>query len=245
MGALIFIIILFFIITAIAGVKVINQYERGVVFTLGKYSGILQPGLTIVWPYIQTVQKVDIRTQTMDVPKQEVITKDNVTVNIDAVVYFRVEAPDKAVLQTQNFRNTTSQFALTAMRDVTGSVSLDDLLGKREEISNQIKSIVDAQTAKWGIDVEAVKLQSIELPNDMKRAMAKEAEAERERRANVISAEGEKQASETLAETAKTLANSKGAIELRTLNTLERISVEPSQKTIIMVPSTLLDKLQK
>lgn len=245
MGALIFIIILFFIITAIAGVKVINQYERGVVFTLGKYSGILQPGLAIVWPYIQTVQKVDIRTQTMDVPKQEVITKDNVTVNIDAVVYFRVEAPDKAVLQTQNFRNTTSQFALTAMRDVTGSVSLDDLLGKREEISNQIKSIVDAQTAKWGIDVEAVKLQSIELPNDMKRAMAKEAEAERERRANVISAEGEKQASETLAEAAKTLANSKGAIELRTLNTLERISVEPSQKTIIMVPSTLLDKLQK
>ena len=189
--------------------------------------------------------RVDVRSTPIDVPKQEVITKDNVTVNIDAVVYFRVINPERAVLETTNYVAATSQFAQAALRDVSGNVNLDDLLSRRDEISTQIKAIVDQQTDPWGIDVEMVKLQNIELPQDMKRAMAKEAEAERERRANIISADGEKQASQTLAEAAQILANSAGAINLRTLNTLERISSEPSQKTLVLMPTEILSALTK
>ena len=242
-----FVVILVFlvIIYALCGMKVVNQYERGIVLTLGKYSGVKQPGLRIVWPGIQKMARVDVRSTPIDVPKQEVITKDNVTVNIDAVVYFRVINPERAVLETTNYVAATSQFAQAALRDVSGNVNLDDLLSKRDEISNQIKSIVDKQTDPWGIDVEMVKLQNIELPHDMKRAMAREAEAERERRANIISADGEKQASQTLAEAAQILASSAGAVNLRTLNTLERISTEPSQKTVVLFPTDLLDALNR
>lgn len=232
------------IIYILCGLKVINQFERGIVLTLGKFTGVREPGLRIVLPGLQQIARVDVRSTPIDVPKQEVITKDNVTVNIDAVVYFRVINPSRAVLETTNYVTATSQFAQAALRDVSGNVNLDDLLSKRDDISNQIKSIVDKQTEPWGIDVEMVKLQNIELPQDMKRAMAKEAEAERERRANVISADGEKQASQTLAEAAEILANSAGAINLRTLNTLERISTEPSQKTMILFPIEILDALR-
>ena len=229
----------------ISGIKVVNQYERGIILTLGKYTGTKEPGLRVVWPGLQKMARVDVRSTPIDVPKQEVITKDNVTVNIDAVVYFRVINPERAVLETTNYVAATSQFAQAALRDVSGNVNLDDLLSRRDEISTQIKSIVDQQTDPWGIDVEMVKLQNIELPHDMKRAMAKEAEAERERRANIISADGEKQASQTLAEAAQILANSAGAINLRTLNTLERISTEPSQKTLVLLPTEILDVLGK
>lgn len=239
------ILVFLVVIYALCGMKVVNQYERGIVLTLGKYSGVKQPGLRIVWPGIQKMARVDVRSTPIDVPKQEVITKDNVTVNIDAVVYFRVINPERAVLETTNYVAATSQFAQAALRDVSGNVNLDDLLSKRDEISNQIKSIVDKQTDPWGIDVEMVKLQNIELPHDMKRAMAREAEAERERRANIISADGEKQASQTLAEAAQILANSAGAVNLRTLNTLERISTEPSQKTVVLFPTDLLDALNR
>lgn len=228
----------------ISGIKVINQYERGIVLTLGRYTGIKNPGLTVVWPIFQSMARVDVRSTPIDVPKQEVITKDNVTVKVDAVVYFRVISPEKAVLETSNYVNATSQFAQAALRDATGNVTLDDLLSKRDDLSNQIKSIVDKQTEPWGIDVEAVKLQNIELPQDMKRAMAKEAEAERERRANIINADGEKSASKTLAEAATILSNAPGAVNLRTLNTLERISTEPSQKTMVLFPVELLDTLR-
>ena len=239
------ILVFLVIVYALCGMKVVNQYERGIVLTLGKYSGVKQPGLRIVWPGIQKMARVDVRSTPIDVPKQEVIIKDNVTVNIDAVVYFRVINPERAVLETTNYVAATSQFAQAALRDVSGNVNLDDLLSKRDEISNQIKSIVDKQTDPWGIDVEMVKLQNIELPHDMKRAMAREAEAERERRANIISADGEKQASQTLAEAAQILANSAGAVNLRTLNTLERISTEPSQKTVVLFPTDLLDALNR
>ena len=239
------ILVFLVIVYALCGMKVVNQYERGIVLTLGKYSGVKQPGLRIVWPGIQKMARVDVRSTPIDVPKQEVITKDNVTVNIDAVVYFRVINPERAVLETTNYVAATSQFAQAALRDVSGNVNLDDLLSKRDEISNQIKSIVDKQTDPWGIDVEMVKLQNIELPHDMKRAMASEDEAERERRANIISADGEKQASQTLAEAAQILANSAGAVNLRTLNTLERISTEPSQKTVVLFPTDLLDALNR
>lgn len=242
---LIIVLLVVLVTYMISGIKVVNQYERGIILTLGKYTGTKEPGLRVVWPGLQKMARVDVRSTPIDVPKQEVITKDNVTVNIDAVVYFRVINPERAVLETTNYVAATSQFAQAALRDVSGNVNLDDLLSRRDEISTQIKSIVDQQTDPWGIDVEMVKLQNIELPHDMKRAMAKEAEAERERRANIISADGEKQASQTLAEAAQILANSAGAINLRTLNTLERISAEPSQKTLVLLPTEILDVLGK
>jgi regulator of protease activity HflC (stomatin/prohibitin superfamily) len=229
----------------LSGIKVINQYERGVVLTLGRFSGIRSPGLRVVVPIFQRVIKVDVRTNTIDIPKQEVITKDNVTVNVDAVVYFRVTDAEKAVLETTNFIYATSQFAQAALRDVTGNVDLDSLLGKRDEVSMQIKQIVDVQTEKWGIDVENVKVQNIELPQDMKRAMAKQAEAERERRAVIITAEGEKAAAQAVADAAAMLAKVPGGINIRTLQTLEKIAVEPSQKTLFVLPADLTDTISR
>ena len=239
MFGLAFPIVVVAVIFLLGGVKVINQYERGVVLTLGKFSGTRTPGLRYVFPIIQKLIRVDVRSTPIDVPKQEVITKDNVTVGVDAVVYFRVIDAPKAVLETTNYIYATSQFAQAALRDVTGNVDLDDLLAKREEISQQIKEIVDAETDKWGIDVENVKVQNIELPGDMKRAMAKQAEAERERRAVVISADGEKQAAQAVADAAALLSKTPGGINIRTLQTLEKISVEPSQKTLVVLPSEL------
>ena len=225
-------------------IKVINQYERGVVLTLGRFTGIREPGLRFLIPVVQTMRRVDVRSMPIDVPKQEIITKDNVTVGVDAVVYLRVIDSAKATLETTNYIYATSQFAQAALRDVAGNADLDELLSKREEISQQIKIIVDAETDKWWIDVENVKIQNIELPQDMKRAMAKQAEAERERRSNIINADGEKQAAETLAQAAKILSTTPGAINLRTLNTIERISTEPSQKTMMLFPVELVDALR-
>lgn len=225
----------------LSGIRVINQYERGVVLTLGKFSGIKDPGLRLVVPIFQTMQKIDMRSTPVDVPKQEVITKDNVTIGVDAVVYFRVVDSGKAVLETNDYRYATAQFAQAALRDVIGSVELDSLLGNREEISQQIKTIVDSETDRWGIDVENVKVQNIELPQDMKRAMAKQAEAERERRAVIISAEGEKAAATQVAEAAHILSATAGGLSIRTLQTLEKIAVEPSQKTLVVLPAELTD----
>lgn len=243
MGFVLFIVALI-IIFILSGIKVINQYERGVVLTLGRFTGVRDPGLRIVVPIFQKLLRVDVRSTPIDVPKQEIITKDNVTAGVDAIVYFRVIDSPKAVLETTNYVYATSQFAQAALRDVTGNFELDDLLSKREEISQQIKEIVDKQTDQWGIDVEAVKIQNIELPSDMKRAMAKQAEAERERRSNIINAEGERAAAETLAEAARIIASTPGAINLRTLNTVERISTEPSQKTTILFPVELLEAVK-
>jgi regulator of protease activity HflC (stomatin/prohibitin superfamily) len=239
MGTLATIILIIVILTILSGIKIINQYERGVVLTLGKYTGIRSPGLRIVIPVFQRLIKVDVRSTPIDVPKQEIITKDNVTVGVDAVVYLRVIEASKAVLETTNYVYATSQFAQAALRDVTGNADLDELLSKREEISLKIKEIVDSETDKWGIDVENVKIQNIELPQDMKRAMAKQAEAERERRAVVITAEGEKQAAQSVADAAAMLSKIPGGINIRTLQTLEKIAVEPSQKTLVVLPTEL------
>ncbi|MBF1038299.1 MAG: SPFH domain-containing protein [Candidatus Nanosynbacter sp.] len=238
------VIILIAALIIIPGVRIINQYERGVVQRLGRFRKILDPGLHVIIPYIDTMRSVDVRTTPMDVPKQEVITKDNVTVNVDAVVYFRVIDAKKAVFETTNYAYATSTFAQTALRDVTGNFDLDELLSKRNEISRQIKEIVDAQTDKWGIDIESVKLQNIELPSDMKRAMAKQAEAERERRAAIISAEGEKASAAAVAEAAELLAKTPGGLNIRTLQTLEKISTDPSQKTVILLPTDLAGGLK-
>lgn len=236
------IIVLLFVLS---GIKVINQYERGVVLTLGRFSGLRDPGLRIIIPIFQRMLRVDMRSTPIDVPKQEVITKDNVTVGVDAVVYFRVIDAPKAMLETTNYIYATSQFAQAALRDVAGNADLDELLSKRESISQQIKQIVDAQTDQWGIDVENVKVQNIELPADMKRAMAKQAEAERERRAVIITAEGEKAAALAVSEAAAVLAKVPGGINIRTLQTLEKISEQPSQKTLFVLPADLTDTIAR
>ena len=240
------IIVFVFVIVPIliSGIRIVNQYEKGIVFTLGKYTSLRSPGLNIIIPIVQSMKKVDTRSTPVDVPKQEVITKDNVTVGVDAVVYFRVLDPVKAILETTNYTYATAQFAQAALRDVVGNVEMDELLSKRLEISIQIKEIVDAETDKWGIDVENVKMQNIELPQDMKRAMAKQAEAERERRAVVIIASGEKAAAKEVAEAAAILSKTPGGIAIRTLQTLEKISVEPSQKTVFVLPSDIVDTVK-
>lgn len=239
MAEVIIFLIVATIVFVLSGIKVINQYERGVVLTLGRYTGIREPGLRIVVPVFQKLMRVDIRSLPIDVPKQEIITKDNVTVGVDAVVYLRVIDAAKAVLETTNYVYATSQFAQAALRDVAGNADLDELLSKRDQISEQIKEIVDAETDKWGIDVENVKVQNIELPQDMKRAMAKQAEAERERRAVIITAEGEKSAAQSVADAAEMLSKIPGGINICTLQTLEKIAVEPSQKTLVVLPSEL------
>lgn len=241
-GVILLIVVLFFVIS---GIKIINQYERGVVLTLGKFTGIRMPGLRVVIPIFQQLIKVDVRSTPVDVPSQEVITKDNVTIKVDAVVYFRAVDAAKAVLETNNYVYATSQFAQAALRDVVGNVEMDSLLSQREEISQEIKRIVDAETDKWGIDVENVKIQNIELPQDMKRAMAKQAEAERERRAVIISAAAEKAAAQEVAEAAAMLAKTPGGMGIRTLQTLEKIAVEPSQKTLFVLPADLGDAFKK
>jgi regulator of protease activity HflC (stomatin/prohibitin superfamily) len=238
MGFVLFLLIVL-VIFILSGIKVVNQYERGVVLTLGRFTGIRQPGLRIVVPIIQSIRRVDVRSTPIDVPKQEIITKDNVTIGVDAVVYLRVIDAAKAVLETTNYIYATSQFAQAALRDVTGNADMDELLSKREEMSTKIKEIVDSETDKWGIDVENVKIQNIELPQDMKRAMAKQAEAERERRAVIITAEGEKAAAQAVADAAAMLSKIPGGINIRTLQTLEKIAVEPSQKTLVVLPSEL------
>lgn len=241
-GAFLIVVAVLFVL---AGIKIVNQYERGVVLTLGKYTGMRTPGLRIVIPILQQMTKVDVRSTPVDVPSQEVITKDNVTIKVDAVVYFRVIDAARAVLETNNYVYATSQFAQAALRDVVGNVELDSLLSQREQVSQDIKRIVDSETDKWGIDVENVKIQNIELPQDMKRAMAKQAEAERERRAVIISAAAEKAAAREVAEAAQMLANVPGGMGIRTLQTLEKISVEPSQKTLFVLPADLGDVFKK
>lgn len=238
-------VLIVIIIFVLSGIKVVNQYERGVVLTLGRFTGTRGPGLRVIVPIFQRMIRVDVRSTPIDVPKQEVITKDNVTVGVDAVVYFRVIDAPKAVLETTNFVYATSQFAQAALRDVAGNADLDELLSQREKISQQIKEIVDAQTDQWGIDVENVKVQNIELPQDMKRAMAKQAEAERERRAVIITAEGEKAAAQAVADAAAMLTKIPGGINIRTLQTLEKIAVEPSQKTLFVLPADLTDTIAR
>lgn len=239
MGEFTIFIIVAVIIFILSGIKVVNQYERGVVLTLGKFTGLRQPGLRVIIPIFQKMLRVDVRSTPIDVPKQEIITKDNVTVGVDAVVFLRVIDAPKAMLETTNYIYATTQFAQAALRDVTGNADMDELLSKREEISTKIKEIVDSETDKWGIDVENVKIQNIELPQDMKRAMAKQAEAERERRAVIITAEGEKAAAQSVADAAAMLSKVPGGINIRTLQTLEKISVEPSQKTLVLLPTEL------
>ncbi len=228
-----------------SGLKIVNEYERGVRFTLGKYSGIMKPGLRIVVPVIQTWQRVDMRVKAVDVPEQDAITKDNVSVNVNAVLYYKVDSADSAILKVEHFNYAVSQLAQTTMRDVVGEVTLDQLLGERDRLSNRIQQIVDKATDPWGIKVTSVDLKHIELPGEMKRVMGKEAEAERERRAVVIKAQGEVTASTNLAKAADTLAKSSGALHLRTLHSINDISSDQSNTVVFAMPLEILRAFER
>lgn len=243
MGFFIFFLILL-VFAVLVGLRVVDQYERAVVLTLGKYTGTRQPGLTWILVGVQRMVKVDLRIATVDIPQQEVITKDNVTVGINAVVYFRVDAADKAVLEIQDFRNAVALYAQATLRDVIGGVELDFLLSERDKIADEIKKIVDVATDPWGIDVSNIKIQDIELPADMKRVMAKQAEAERLRRAIIIQAEGEFTAAEKLSQAAGVLSSAPAGISLRTLQTIEKINPDPSKTVLFALPIEFMEGIK-
>jgi regulator of protease activity HflC (stomatin/prohibitin superfamily) len=225
--------------------KQINQFERGVKFTMGRYTGIMNPGWRIVIPVFQMYRKVDMRVKAVDVPDQDAITKDNVSLNVNAVLYYKVVAADKSILEVENSSYAVSQLAQTTMRDVVGEVSLDELLANRDEISGRIQQIVDKATDPWGIKVVSVDLKHIELPKDMQRTIAKQAEAERERRAVIIKAEGEVVAAENLTKAAHTLSGAPGALHLRTLQSINDLSSDQSNTVVVAMPLEILRAIEK
>ncbi|MCA9487135.1 slipin family protein [Candidatus Woesearchaeota archaeon] len=243
-GVFIFILVLIVLVFIFGGIKQLMEYERGIKFTLGRYSSDLGPGLNIVVPIFQSYQRVDIRVKTVDVPKQDCITKDNVSVNVDAVTYYYVSDVKKAILDVEDFYYAVSQLSQTTMRDVVGEVTLDELLANRDAISDKIRTVIDKASDAWGLKVERVELKHIELPSDMQRIMAREAEAEREKRGIIIKSEGEVIASENLAKAASILAKHPGAMQLRSLQTINDISSDASQK-FIFFPIEMMDFFRK
>ncbi|MGF1508869.1 MAG: slipin family protein [Myxococcota bacterium] len=240
-GVAVFVLVLF----VASGIKVIKEFDRGIILRLGTYTGKpVGPGLTFVIPLIDRLYAVDLRVVARDVPPQDVITRDNVSVKVNAVIYFKVVHPDKAILNVENYLYATSQYAQTTLRAILGQADLDDLLSKREEINQQLQEVIDAHTDPWGVKVTSVEVKHVDLPTEMQRAMARQAEAERYRRAKVIAAEGEFQAADRLSDAAKIIATSPGAITLRYLQTLQEIAVENNSTTIFPIPIDLLQGLQ-
>ncbi|MFO7711190.1 MAG: slipin family protein [Candidatus Woesearchaeota archaeon] len=237
-------IILLFVILA-AGLKVVNEYERGVKFTLGKYVGLMEPGLRFVFPIIQTWERVDIRTKVLDVPSQDAMTKDNVSVNINAVLYYNVTDSSKAVMEVNNFNYAASQLAQITMKHIVGQADLDELLSNREALSEKIRTIVDEETDPWGIKVENVDLKHIEVPNELQRMMARVAEGEREKRSAIIKAEGEVQAAANLVKAAQQLEGAPGALHIRTLHSINDLSSDKSQTIIAALPLEILRLIRK
>jgi len=231
------IVLLLVIINAI---KILREYQRGVVFTLGRFTGVKGPGLIFVIPVLQQMVRVDLRVVTMDVPSQDVISRDNVSVKVNAVVYFRVVAPDKAIIQVERYLDATSQLAQTTLRAVLGKHELDEMLSEREKLNFDVQQILDAQTDSWGIKVTNVEIKHIDLNENMVRAIARQAEAERERRAKVIHAEGEKQAAQALMEAAEILAAQPSALQLRYLQTLTQVAGDKSSTIVFPIPVDLL-----
>ena len=242
MFVLVLVVIAVFLILSFT--KQINQYERGVVFSFGKFSKIAQPGWFVLIPVIQTMKKVDIRTKTLDVPNQEAITKDNIPVMINAVIYFRVRDAGKAVIEVEDFMYATSQLAQTTMRNCVGEYTLDELLQERHEVAKKILTIVDTASDEWGIDVQSVELKDISLPESLKRTIAKVAEAQREKKAVIIASEGEVLAAKNMSEAAATLAQAPGALHLRTLQTISDLSSDQSNTTVWMVPIESLKAIE-
>lgn len=238
------IILVIIAVILLSSVKQINQYERGVLFTIGKYTKILNPGWRIVLPIIHSYKKVDIRTKAVDVPEQDAITKDNVSVRINAVIYYKIFDASKAILEVENFYYAVSQLAQTTMRNLVGSVSLDELLSEREKISTEICKIIDEATDPWGIKVENVELKDISLPEEMKRVIAKIAEAQREKEAVITKSTGEVEASKNLAEAAEIMSKTPGALHLRTLATINDISSDQSNTIIFALPVEILRAME-
>jgi len=231
-GVIVFIIII--------NLRIVKEYERGIKFTFGKFTSVMKPGLRLIIPVIQSWQRVDIRVKAVDVPDQECITKDNITVGINAVIYYKVSDAKKAVIEVEHFMYAVSQIAQTTMRNIVGEVELDQLLSEREEISKKIQTIVDKATDPWGIKVDNVDLKDITLPQDMKRVIGKQAEAEREKRSVIIKAEGEVIAATNMAKAANTLSKANGALHLRTLQTLNDLSSDQSNTIIFAIPIEVL-----
>lgn len=238
------IIIFVAVVYVLLGLKIVKEYERGVKFILGKYKGIMQPGLRVVLPVIMSWERVDLRVKAVDVPDQDAITKDNVSIKVNAVLYYKVAEAKSAILEVEHYNYAVSQLAQTTMRDIVGEVSLDELLSNREAISKRIKEIVDKATDPWGIKVESVELKHVELPEDLKRVIGKEAEAEREKRAVIIKAQGEVIASTNMAKAARTLAEGPGALHLRTLQSLNDISSDKSNTVIFAIPLEILRAIE-
>lgn len=237
--------LIFVLVLIISSIRQVDQYERGVKFQLGKFVKVVDPGWRLIWPIIQSMTKVDIRVKAVDVPFQETITRDNVSAKINAVIYYKVKAVDRAVLEVEKFQYAVSQLAQTTMRNVCGELELDELLANRETAAQKIKIIVDKATDPWGISVESVELKDIILPDDMQRVIAKQAEAERERRSVVIKSQGEVAAAENLAKAAGMLSTQQGALHLRTLSTLNDVSSDQSNTIIFAVPLEILRAFER
>lgn len=239
-STILYVILAFVGAVLLASIKQINQYERGLRFTIGKFTGIMEPGWRLVIPIFQSYQKVDMRVKAVDVPDQNAITKDNVSVAVNAVIYYRVSSAEKAILEVENFYYAISQYAQTTMRNIVGEVTLDELLSGREAIANRIKEIVDQETDAWGLKVNNVELKDIKLPETMERTIAKQAEAEREKRAVIITSEGELAASQNIAKAAQMLASSDGALHLRTLQSINDVSSDQSNTIVFTVPLEIM-----
>lgn len=234
-------IVLFIILISI---RQINQYQRGLRFTFGKFTGIMEPGWRLVWPIIQSHEKVDIRTKAVDVPDQNAITRDNVTVKVNAVIYYKVSDAEKAIIEVEDFRYAISQYAQTTMRNIVGEVTLDELLSSRDKIAERIREIVDQETDAWGLKVQNVELKDVSLPADMERTIGKQAEAEREKRAVIINSEGELAASQNIARAAEMLSATPGALHLRTLQSINDMSSDQSNTVVYMIPVEALRALE-
>lgn len=232
------------LLIVIVSIRQINQYERGIKFTFGKFTSIMEPGWRLVWPIIQTYQKVDIRTKAVDVPDQNAITRDNVSVRVNAVIYYKVSDAQKAIIEVESFQYAISQYAQTTMRNIVGEVTLDELLSSRDKIADRIRQIVDEETGAWGLKVQNVELKDVSLPPEMERTIGKQAEAEREKRAVIINSEGELAASQNIAQAAEMLARTPGALHLRTLQSINDMSSDQSNTVVYMVPVEALKALE-
>jgi regulator of protease activity HflC (stomatin/prohibitin superfamily) len=233
-------LILILIIFVLSSIRQVNQYERGIKFTFGKFTSIMNPGWRIVWPVVQSYQKVDVRVKAVDVPDQNAITRDNVSVKVNAVIYYKVSEADKAIIEVEDFRYAISQYAQTTMRNIVGEVTLDELLSSRDKIADRIREIVDKETDAWGLKVQNVELKDVSLPAEMERTIGKQAEAEREKRAVIINSEGELAASENISKAAEMLAKTPGALHLRTLQSINDMSSDDSNTVVYMVPVEVL-----
>lgn len=238
------ILVIVLIVTLLRSIRQINEYERGVLFRFGKFKKILNPGWRIILPVIDTMKKVDIRTKAVDVPEQDAITKDNVSIRINAVLYYKIFDASKAIIAVENYKYAVAQLAQTTMRNAVGAISLDELLAERDKISEEICKIVDEATDPWGVKVENVELKDIALPEEMKRVIAKVAEAEREKQAVITKAAGEVEASENLAKAASLMAKTPGALHLRTLSTINDVGQDQSNTVIFALPIEVLDAIK-